>query len=539
MPTSTTNSQFNATHQETAGGLTPSVVIRLLREHQSLWIGPAIAGLVLTALVCFLTPKQYRATQGLILRSETAGYANQRLGKFTDLSEMRTVQETVLELARSRAVLTAALESVGPEPSFFSNSSFPSLDDVESLRDRLRVSPPGGAEFGKTEVFYVAVTDQDTDRAVQLTDAIVEQLQEQLQAVRNGQASSMASELNDAVQVSRDQLLKHTGELSTLEQSVGADLAELRALVSPIGTQSELGQKIFAIEAELRQNGTQRRQATELLATLKNTSQNPQRLLATPSSLLASQPALQRLKDGLLNAQIRVASLQGTRSASHPFVTAAKEAELQMRQQFYAELPIAMEGLQLELSLSEQRDEALKSELTNAKQRLSSLAGQRAEYSRLLAQVENQTRLVDAAEAQLADARAHLAGASSASVLARVGEVEASSRSIGPSRASVSLAGGLGGLLIGVGLVFAFHAPRIESQMQPQDPSEVVATPVAAPMAQPNRATAATPIARSEFGTGQVANPWDIETQPTAGFGYTDNLWDYQHGSASETVYSS
>ena len=38
-----------------------------------------------------------------------------RAGSFADVTEMKTVQETILELARSRGVLRAALVAIGPE----------------------------------------------------------------------------------------------------------------------------------------------------------------------------------------------------------------------------------------------------------------------------------------------------------------------------------------------------------------------------------------------------------------------------------------
>ena len=55
--------------------------------------------------------------------------------------------------------------------------------------------------------------------------------------------------------------------------------------------------------------------------------------------LLDSQPALRRLKDGLVDAQLRTAALQGRMSAEHPEVISAKEAETQVAARVHAELP--------------------------------------------------------------------------------------------------------------------------------------------------------------------------------------------------------
>ncbi|MEM8864098.1 MAG: hypothetical protein AAGF31_00970 [Planctomycetota bacterium] len=447
--------------------LTPATVYRLLRDHAWLWIAPAVAGLLLTAVATLVTPRKWKATQGMIVRSEAAGYAGQRLGKFTDLSEMRTVQETVLELARSRSVLAAALAEVGPPPSLFGNSSFPSAEDVEDLREQLRITPPGGAVFGETEVFYLTVLDAKQQRAVQLVDAVAKHLETRMQELKNSQAGSMVQELENAAAAARNELQRHTDRLAKMEAEVGANLADLRNLVSPLGGQGVLAQKILSIENNLRETETVRRRNSELLATLRLAQTDPTRLLATPSALLVSQPSLQRLKDGLVDAQMQAASLRSTRSDVHPFVIAATVSEQQHRAELHNEIPIAMAGVELELSLSQQREAALRKELAETRAQLNQLAGRRAEYSMLIAAVENQTRLVDAAEGQLADARAHSAGAKSASVLARVDAVEAGIRPVGPGRTTVSLAGGLGGLILGLGLVFVCYAPRNPAIIEP------------------------------------------------------------------------
>lgn len=446
-----------------ANSLTPAVIADLLRKHSWLWITPAIAGLLLTAVGTLLTPRKWNATQGMIVRSEAAGYADQRLGKFTDLSEMRTVQETVLEVARSRSVLTAALEEVGPPRSLFGRSGWPSAQDVEDLRENLKVSPPGGAEFGATEIFYLEVLDENPGRAVRIVDAVVRQVDSRMQQLRNAQAQSMVSELKNAAKNASRDLAEHTSKLAAIETEIGPDLADLRNLVSSLGNQGALTQKTLSIEAELRGNTSDERRARALLAAVKRAKSDPQQLLALPSELLASQPALEQLKAGLVAAQLRTAQMMGARTARHPLVLAAQESETRHREKLRQELPSVVAGIELEILLLEQRSADLRSQLKSANDRVRRLASRRAEYSMLEAAVDNQQQVVDAAQAQLADALAHSAGSNSASVLERVDTVEAGIRPVGPGRTTVSLAGGLAGLVLGVGLVFVLHAPRHEA----------------------------------------------------------------------------
>jgi hypothetical protein len=87
------------------------------------------------------------------------------------------------------------------------------------------------------------------------------------------------------------------------------------------------------------------------------------------------------------------------------------------------------------------------------------LAESRAEYATLVASVADHTRLLEGARKNLVDARARQAGALSASVINRIDGVEAGVRPVGPGRKMVTAAGGVSGLLLGLGCVFLFASP--------------------------------------------------------------------------------
>ena len=79
---------------------------------------------------------------------------------------------------------------------------------------------------------------------------------------------------------------------------------------------------------------------------------DPGRLLAMPNRLLDSQPALKRLKDGLVDAQLHTAALEGHMSAEHPLVIAAEEAEQRNRAAICdEELAVVAGSLEAELRL--------------------------------------------------------------------------------------------------------------------------------------------------------------------------------------------
>jgi hypothetical protein len=130
-----------------------------------------------------------------------------------------------------------------------------------------------------------------------------------------------------------------------------------------------------------------------------------------------------------------------------------------VRSQLNQEVAVAIRGLQVDIDQCADRERALVSKWEAARERMSRLAGARAEYANLVSTVQNHMRLVEAARKNLADARARQAAAHSSSVITRIDGVEAGVRPIGPGRKTVAAAGGIGGLLLGFGFVFLFATP--------------------------------------------------------------------------------
>ncbi|WP_425398895.1 GumC family protein [Aeoliella sp.] len=461
-------------------GLSPRELFELVTRHRRVWIASMLAAAVLAGCYALVMPRKWKATQGLLVRPEAASLAGGRLGKFSDLSEMKTLQETLLELARSKTVVTATLEKVGPESSWFGKGQWPTAQDVADFRDAMVMTPPGGAEFGKTEVFYLGVLDKDPQRAAALTTSLAEALETRTKEIRENQADSMIAELEEGADQAERDLETKIAELSKFEVSIGADLVDLRNLINPIGGASESSQNNIAIMAEIRANEAERSRSEKLLTVLRDAQSDPAKLVATPASLLTSQPAVDRLKQGLVDAQLKTARLLGKLAPEHPFVIAAKEAESQVRQQLHSELASAIRGLEIELELGQQRAETLQSRLNNNHQSQKNLAQHRAAYAKLVAAVDNQTALVDAARTRLADAEVQLAGAQSASVLSRIDDVESGLKPVGPGRSTVVAAGGLFGLLLGLGIVFLKHGPKSQTE------AELDAVPQETPAAQPS-----------------------------------------------------
>ena len=176
--------------------------------------------------------------------------------------------------------------------------------------------------------------------------------------------------------------------------------------------------------------------------------------MATPNRLLDSHPSLRRLKDGLIDAQLRTATLLGTMSAEHPKVQAAKEAEEEIGRHLHNELALARRGVEVELQVIADRRVLLEEQLAKTNERLDAWPTSGPGYTNEVAETKNRAMLLERAEQNLAEARAARASAKAASLISRIDMPDAGIYPVGPGRIAIALSGLVGGLLAGFGVVF-------------------------------------------------------------------------------------
>ena len=430
----------------------------MLRDNPRRWVIPTVVLAALAGVYAAVRPDTWEASQALVVRNEATADRDAP-GRFNEPDEMKTVQETIQELVHGRAVLEAALTDVGrPSDSRTEPQAWPSAQDVAKLRRNVALNPPRGAEFGTTEVFYLSVSDKSRPRSVQIVEAICRNLEHRYQQLRGRKAKSMIDELVKAGNLARNDLFESTARLTRIEEQVGVDLAELRVLHDAGSGESSLRQTVTEIHNELRQTQSDEESSRQLLALLRETQLDSGRLVATPSRLLEAQPALSRLKDGLVDARLRTAGLEGRMAKSHPLVLAAKESEEAIAQHLRNELATAIRGIEVDLRLSRERSAMLDEQLAEVTGRLSRLASIRADYSTQVAETRNRTELLERAEGRLSEARIGQASAA-ASLIIAIDSAEAGINPVGPSRAVIVLVGIVGGLMAGIGILLLSVQP--------------------------------------------------------------------------------
>jgi uncharacterized protein involved in exopolysaccharide biosynthesis len=447
----------------------------LLLRYPVRWLLPTLLIGGLVGLYAMIRTPTWEASQALIIRNDAAN--NQAPpGKFAQTDDMKTVQETILELSKGRRVLAESLRKVGPPADNLRHDNWPTAQDIANFQEAVKLSPPKGAEFGRTEVFYLQVKSNGRQRAIDLAEAVYQQLEANFQGLRNEQAQSMIRELEKTVRIAQDDLADSTRRLNDLERHVGSDLGELRILNDTTGGESALRRTIIEIRAELRQSRAAQQSHKEMLGMLEKARQDPHSLMVTPGQLLESQPALKRLKEGLVDAELRSADLRGRMSDSHPLVKAAMQSEEEIKQRVHEELTAATRGLEAELRLGTQRIALLEEHQADATRRLDQLAALRASYANLVAETRNRSELVQRAEQRLAEVRGNQATAVTADLLARIDQPDTGPSPLGLGRGILVLLGMALGLVTGFGVVYLTALEAQATVAHPAIPSMVPIT---------------------------------------------------------------
>lgn len=418
-----------------------------------LWCGSSILFGAMGVGYALFRSKSYSAEQPLVVRDE-ANRSFARLGRFPSQTELKAAQETILEMTQSPEVVAAALRQIGP-PSGAPDATWPSPEVIDSVASRnVNLMAPQGSEFGNTEVVYLKVHAEDQQRASEFCEAMFESLKAQLRKVRRVRADSVIEELTHNRNLAAQHLVEATDRLHQMEIKFATDLGELRNLSDAIASDGTNRRALEEINRDMQAAELELERSQALHQLLLAGAEDPQRLLVSGEELLASQPSLQRMKDGLIDAQLRSSELAGTVTKEHPKLRAAITAEQEIKRRMQQEMASVILAMQPTLKLERERVERLRQRQAEVQQRLNLLALARTEYASLDAEVRNRTEGLADADRSLTEAKASRSAAMSTNLIAELGPPQVSDNPVGPSGTTVALGSVSAGLIFGFGCVF-------------------------------------------------------------------------------------
>ncbi|MEX1040817.1 MAG: Wzz/FepE/Etk N-terminal domain-containing protein [Pirellulaceae bacterium] len=429
-------------------------LVSILRRKWWMWI-PITLVTTLGALTFALVKQDvWQASQTMVIRDEAAGQLGGQ-GRFDNMNTMKAAQEMVVEVSRNFNVLETTLREVGPaKTSRRSAKPWPSIGDVEDFRKLVEVAPPNGAEFGTTEVLHLSVDGETPQRAIALTNALAAHLDRALKDLRGRRAAGVIQELTDAARLAQNHLDITTERLEAMEREVGSDLGELRKLSEAGSGDGGLQVGWGQIKQQIRDGQSEIARLEEQLRLLKEARDQPDKIVGMPGQLLETQPALRRLKEGLVDTQLKTAELLGRMSEEHPLVKAALTSEREVQADIRAEIGTAISGIEAELLVQRSRLASVANQEVEVRKRLDGLAGMRARYTNLVAEVVQANQVLQETQHKLGEAKANQQASLASSVITLVDSPTVGEHPLGPGKTMILAAGIFGGLLMGGGLIF-------------------------------------------------------------------------------------
>ena len=417
------------------------------------------AGYILTA------KPEWKATQSIQIRDELA-LKTVMPGRFDSLDMMKMVQETIHDTARRHAVVTKVLSSINPPEDHKSPDSWPTIKDVESLQEAIALSPPNGAEFGRTEVLLLSVKSDSIERAQKIVAVLAVELQNEINRLRDQRGLSMENELQATVSSAKKELEEVNLKLANFEKGCGDILIDLRGVISESGSgPSGLSEQKATLQKELRiaqQKQFELKNQTEKIELAKN---DPNRVVSFSRELLAAQPTLQKLKEQLITIQSQTAKTLGQFEEFHPKAKAAIKAESIIRQKIQEEVATAYSALLTQVEVKEAQINRLQEKLRKVDLQISKLAEVRAPYAAIVKQVDQKRSVLNQALQDLSRAQATRAAAKTTNLISLIDGPYSGSKPEGMSKKIILGASGVAGLLSGIGLVFFAASPNFITRL--------------------------------------------------------------------------
>jgi uncharacterized protein involved in exopolysaccharide biosynthesis len=445
----------------------------MLSRYRAVWIAPAVVGMLLSAFyVFFLRAETWSAKQSLIVRDDLLGQSF-KPGRFDSLESMKSAQETILEIARKPQVIRKSLEQLGPaSKGMFGLSArgWPSEEVIEDVQGAISFSAPNGAEFGKTEVIVLNTKASSRERSRKFIELLLGEIIVKVDEVRTLRLQSMETELTQVHQSALMALNESKAKLQEMDRELGTDIGAINISNDSQASDNTIKRDMSQIYVEKRQTESHLETLRTLLTQLVAARENPDQIVSISGDLIKFQPALDDLKKELVKTQRALAKMEGQYEPQHPKVAFAKNEIEAMKQQLYLELAASISGLESSVATTQRRLDRLNLELGNLDGRLLSLGEKRAGAVTLFAELKKRTEIANEAQSDLAEIHG-LAQAKNAALLTRVDEPQVSTRPDGLGKKAMILAGALGGLMLGLGIVLMI-APPMGTQHESQTMGE-------------------------------------------------------------------
>lgn len=427
---------------------------QLARRRPALWLVPAAMVWAATVVYVVVRPTEWEAVQTVNVRAQEA--ASEGDARWLDGDQRKSLQETLLELFRSRAVLEATLREVDrPAGAKTADAAKETIDPrrIERLRRVIKVTPPEGADLGSSDILCLHVRDSDKTRAVKLAEVLCRQADLKWRSLRRERSTAAAAEWDEAVRAAESELQRVNDRLAAVETDLGARLPELRAWATGSGGDTPLTKRLSDLNAELRAAETELADTETLLSDVRSAVTDSSRLLDAANALIKREPSIEQWKTAWVEAQVRLADARGRMTDRHPEVVAAASAEREIHGRLVEELSAFVSILEGERDDLRAKRDLLQARIAGVNEEIRELAAQRVAYTNLLSEREQRLAVLQNARQRMEHARLAAEAVTSTQLLIPIEGAETGLDPVGPGRAAILAAGLVAGLVFGFGVL--------------------------------------------------------------------------------------
>lgn len=446
-----------------------SHILATLNQYKAYWILPAMAGVMFAVIYAIaLRQETWSAKQSLKLRDDLLGQSY-KPGQFNSTESMKSAQETIFEISRQPQVIRNALQELGPPASGLfglGSNVYPSEETIEDIQGAISFSAPNGAEFGKTEVIILNSKASSRERSKKFIDLLVREIISKVNEVRHRKFQSMEVELRQTCKAAEDSLEASKVELKKMYRLLGQDAGGISSIGDSTVRDDPIKKEIAQLNLERRVIQSEIEIGNSILAGLALANEDPEAIVNISSDLTQRQPELNALKQELVKRKSEFAVLSGLYTSVHPKVSSASGAIRAMEGQIRLVLDPAVRDIKSQNAVQQARLDSLDSDIGGLRKRLFNLSDRHADSMTLVADVENKTRILNEARTGLAQINSILSSVD-ADLLIKVGEAQVSTRPDGLGKRQLVLAGGLCGLMLGLGLVMLLAPPMGSNSENP------------------------------------------------------------------------
>ncbi len=436
---------------------------RSASRRPALWLVPAAVVWSVTAAYVVIRPTEWEAVQAVSVRPQEASAPGD--ARWLDGDQRKSLQETLLELFRSRAVLEAALREVdrlAETPTADGTKEVVDPRRIDRLRRVIKVTPPQGADLGSSDILCLHVRDADKTRAVKLAETLCRQADLKWRSLRREKAVAAAAEWEQAVRSAELELRRVNERLAAMEKDLGPRLPELRAWATGPGGDTPLVKRLSELITELRATEVELADTEGLLRDVRAAVTDSSRLLDAANALIKREPSIEQWKTAWVEAQVRLADARGRMTDRHPEVVAAAAAEREIHDRLVEELSAFVSILEGERDDLREKCGVLQARITATNEEIRELASKRVEYANLSSEREQRLAVLQNARQREDDARLAADAVTSTQLLIPIEDAETGLDPVGPGRATILAAGLVAGILFGFG-VLAWCLPTCDA----------------------------------------------------------------------------